>query len=68
MSISERATNAAIKFGLIFIMMIILTIFQEVKVQKEEGEDPCCPSQEKTMLIKGEKVEESMIKLFQKNI
>lgn len=67
MSVSERATIAAIKFGLIFIMMIIITIVQEFKIEKDEATDSCCP-QENSVIIKNEEVKDSIIKFFQKDI
>jgi hypothetical protein len=56
MSILERATNAAIKFGLIFIMMISILIVQERKVENEEGDESCCPAQE----TRGEESQDSI--------
>lgn len=55
MSILERATNAAIKFGMIFIMMISILIVQERKVD-EEGDESCCPTQE----TRGEEFQDSI--------
>lgn len=68
MSISERATNAAIKFGLIFIMMIVLTLVQEFKAEDSEGDESFSPPQEENKLIKGEEARKSVVKLFEKSI